>query len=93
MSALAKSVGGNVISEPFDVMTVGRMAIVADPAGAVFQLWEPRQHIGYHIVDEVGSVCWNELLTSDPAATEKFYTELFGYSVITWTWVFRTQYS
>src|SRR5579859_3017522 len=80
-AALAKANGGTVIAEPFDVMTVGRMAVIADPTGAVFQMWEPKAHIGYHVVFEPGAVCWNELMTTDTAAAEKFYTTVFGYGV------------
>ena len=35
-AAKAKSLGGKVIVEPFDVMTFGRMAVIQDPAGAIF---------------------------------------------------------
>ena len=35
-AAKAKSLGGMVIVEPFDVMEVGRMAVLQDPTGATF---------------------------------------------------------
>ena len=37
----AKKLGATVHMEPFDVATVGRLAIVADPTGAVFGLFKP----------------------------------------------------
>ena len=46
----AAEAGGNVIAEAFDVMDVGRMAVIADPTGAALCLWEPRQHIGATLV-------------------------------------------
>lgn len=80
-AAAAKEHGGTLLVEPFDVMTVGRMAVVQDPAGAVFCLWEPKDHIGYHIENEPGGVCWNELITSDTAGAETFYSAVFGYGI------------
>ena len=41
-TAKAKAAGGSELHEPFDVMDVGRMAFIADPAGAAIFLWEPR---------------------------------------------------
>ena len=37
-AAQAKTLGGKVIMEPFDVMEHGRMAVITDPQGAVFAL-------------------------------------------------------
>ena len=74
------ALGGNVLAPPFDVMDVGRMAVVQDPTGAVFQLWEPKKHIGAQILNEPGALCWTELTTSDTKAAETFYTQLFGWT-------------
>ena len=38
--------GGTVFVPPMDVMDVGRMAIFADPLGAVIGLWQPKTHVG-----------------------------------------------
>jgi uncharacterized protein len=76
----ASAAGGTVVAEPFDVMEVGRMAVVADPVGAALCLWEPRLQIGAAIVNESGAMTWNDLVTSDPDAAERFYGELFGWT-------------
>ena len=47
----------------------------------MFQIWQPNKHIGAMILNEPGSLCWTELTTSDTAAAEKFYTQLFGWGV------------
>ena len=73
----ARTLGGQVIMEPFDVMEHGRMAVIRDPQGAVFSVWQARKHIGAHILDEVGALCWTELMTTDTRSAEKFYTGLF----------------
>jgi predicted enzyme related to lactoylglutathione lyase len=75
----AKAAGGAVVVEPMDVMTAGRMAVLADPAGAVFAVWQPREHIGAELVNEPGSMTWNELRTRDTEGAKRFYGELFGW--------------
>jgi predicted enzyme related to lactoylglutathione lyase len=74
-----KSLGGSIMAGPFDVMDMGRMAFAADPQGASFALWQPLKP-GDFIVGETGTLCWNELMTKDTAAAEKFYTSLFGWT-------------
>jgi uncharacterized protein len=76
----AKDNGGAVMAEPFDVMEVGRMAVIADPAGAALCLWEPRAHIGATLVNTPGSMTWNDLLTPDPEGAAEFYGKLFGWT-------------
>ena len=63
---------------PMDVFEAGRMALVQDPQGAVFAVWQPRQHIGARVKDDPGAMTWNELLTTDPDAATEFYGALFG---------------
>jgi predicted enzyme related to lactoylglutathione lyase len=75
----ARDAGGAVFVEPMDVMTVGRMAVLADPQGAVISLWQPRDHIGAGLVNEPGTLCWNELATSDVGGAKAFYTKVFGW--------------
>jgi predicted enzyme related to lactoylglutathione lyase len=79
MAARANELGANLMGEPFDVMTSGRMALVQDPTGAVFALWQPRDSIGAEVVNRHGALCMNQLNTSDPEAAQKFYEDLFGW--------------
>lgn len=79
-AAHAKELGATVMLEPFDVMEHGRMAVIQDPTGAVFSLWQPNRHIGARVVNEPGSFCWNELYTTDPARVADFYMGLFGWT-------------
>ena len=83
-AAKVKELGGQVYAEPFDVMDAGRMAVVADPTGAVFGLWQTGKHGGADLVaGEPGSMTWNELYTNDTAKAGAFYTGLFGYATDT----------
>jgi predicted enzyme related to lactoylglutathione lyase len=79
-TARAKELGANVIAEPFDVMTFGRMSVIADPAGAALCLWEPRDHIGAALVNAPGALTWNDLVTPDPDSAADFYGKLFGWT-------------
>ena len=75
----ATKLGATVIAPPFDVMDVGRMAVIQDPQGAFFMVWEPKLHIGASIVNAHGALSWNELATTDLDASAEFYSELFGW--------------
>lgn len=77
------SLGGTVIAEPFDVFDAGRMAVIKDPTGAVFSLWQPKAHFGARLVNEPSAFCWNELLTRDVERAKTFYTGLFGWGAQT----------
>jgi len=76
----AEVLGGTIIAPPFDVMDVGRMAVLRDPSGAFFQIWEPRKHVGAMVVNEPGALCWTELSSRDTKAAKAFYTALFGWT-------------
>jgi uncharacterized protein len=79
----AQELGGKVLAPPFDVSDAGRMAVLRDPTGAVFSVWEPKKHIGAKILRDPGTLCWTELATRDPKTAETFYTELLGWKAKT----------
>jgi predicted enzyme related to lactoylglutathione lyase len=74
--------GGKALMEPFDVMDAGRMAVIADPEGAAFCVWEARQHRGAQIVNEPGSLNFNGLNTRDAAGAKRFYGSVFGWQTL-----------
>lgn len=75
----AKAAGGTLLKEPFDVMNHGRMAVIQDPAGAVFALWQPKDHQGAAIYNVPNSFTWNELMTTDTKKAGEFYSDVFGW--------------
>lgn len=79
IAAKAKALGGTVMKEPFDVMDAGRMAVIIDPTGAPFCIWQAGKHHGYEIKGQPNTVSWNELLTTDTARAIDFYSKLFGW--------------
>jgi len=81
-AAQAREAGGSVLSEPFEVMDAGRMAVLADPEGAAFCVWQARAHRGAGIVNEPGSLSFNVLNTRDPEVAKRFYGALFGWTTL-----------
>ncbi|MEP7364181.1 MAG: VOC family protein [Acidobacteriota bacterium] len=75
----ARSLGGKLIVDPFDVFDLGRMATLQDPTCAYFCLWQPKKHTGSGIAGVPGTVCWSELATADPEKARDFYTQLFAW--------------
>jgi predicted enzyme related to lactoylglutathione lyase len=81
-AAKVKEAGGSVMMEPFDVMGAGRMAVFTDPEGAVFLVWEAREHKGSQVVNEHGSNNFNNLNTRDLEAARAFYGAVFGWETL-----------
>ena len=77
----AKSAGGAVVVEPFDVMDYGRMAVVRGPEGAAFSVWQPGTHWGFQRVGEDNTAGWTELQTPDAAKSTRFLVALFGWGL------------
>ncbi len=77
----AKELGATVHAPPFDVMTVGRMAVIQDPQGAFFMLWQPADTIGAELVNAPGALVWNELQSPNLDASASFYGDLFGWQI------------
>ncbi|MGB5831248.1 MAG: VOC family protein [Thiohalocapsa sp.] len=80
-SARANALGGRILMPPMDVMKAGRMAVVRDPGGAAFALWQPREHGGADLVNAVGAACWHELQSLDADDAQRFYAGLFGWTL------------
>jgi uncharacterized protein len=78
-AARAAELGGTILAAAFDVAAFGRMAVVADPQGAVLGLWQAGEVVGAELVNDVGAMVLNQLNTTDPDAARAFYGELFGW--------------
>jgi predicted enzyme related to lactoylglutathione lyase len=77
-----REAGGSVVVEPFDVMNAGRMAVFADPEGAAFSVLQAKGHRGARIVNEHGSLNFNDLNTRDAAGAKAFYGSVFGWQTL-----------
>ncbi len=81
-AAKTREAGGSVLVEPVDVMDAGRMAMLADPEGAAFCVWQAMEHRGAQIVNESGALNFNVLNTRDPEAAKRFYGAVFGWATL-----------
>jgi uncharacterized protein len=77
-----RAAGGDVMTEPFDVMDAGRMAVLTDPEGAAFCVWEAKENKGLGIVNEHGSLNFNGLNTRDVDGAKSFYGSVFGWTTL-----------
>jgi predicted enzyme related to lactoylglutathione lyase len=80
-AAKAQELGGTVVAPAFDVMDAGRMAVLEDPTGAFFCVWQAKQHPGARRINEPGAFTWNDLTTPDVATAADFYRGLFGWRI------------
>jgi uncharacterized protein len=78
-AARVRAAGGRVLMEPFPSLDGGRIAIVADPAGAVFGIWQPGAHKGAQIVNEPAAWAMSTLSTPDSGGAKEFYGEVLGW--------------
>ena len=81
--AAALALGARSHVPPTAIPTVGRFAIVADPQGAPFAMYEPADGSAVAArppaAPGVGEFSWHELATSDAHAAFAFYERLFGW--------------
>jgi uncharacterized protein len=75
--------GGSVVMEPFDLLDAARIGVFADPAGAVFGVWQPGEHRGAQLVNEPGAWSISQLSTRDPEGSKAFYGAVFGWETDT----------
>jgi hypothetical protein len=78
----ALELGGQPLSPAFDIPNVGRMAVIRDPAGATFAVFQPGNHRGLGVVSENGAFCWADLQTPDRELAVQFYGGLFGWEFV-----------
>src|SRR5919197_4657156 len=78
-AAKVTAAGGSILAGPIDVLDAGRMAIMADPSGAVLGIWQAAEARGAERVNETGAWSWSGLNTRDPESATRFYGEVFGW--------------
>ena len=77
-AAAVPAAGGTVVGPPMDIADQGRMALATDPAGAFFGVWQQARHRGSELVNEPGTVVWNELVAPDIDTEAEFYRATLG---------------
>jgi uncharacterized protein len=84
VAARARVLGASVPLEPravSDEAEIGRSGLLKDPQGAAVALWEPGLHFGAGLVNDVGTMVWNQLAARDVEAAKGFYAQLFGWAI------------
>ncbi len=76
----AARLGGKVVRSAFDAQDLGRLAVLQDPAGAVFAVWQALRFAGFSAQDD-NAFDWAELITPDRKRASEFYGELFGWQI------------
>jgi uncharacterized protein len=76
----AQAAGGTLVAGPMDFAPAGRLAVIADPAGAVLCAWEALGREGAHVVNEPSAWAMSLLSTPDPEAVAGFYEAMFGWT-------------
>lgn len=71
--------GGRVVKQPADIPNTGRFAVVQDPFGANFGLYQPATAGAGRGALSVGDFSWFELYTPNPEGAWNFYSKLFGW--------------
>ncbi|WNB85345.1 VOC family protein [Cellulomonas sp. ATA003] len=72
--------GATVLVPPIDAGDAGALAVLVDPAGAVFGLWLSAALTGVDVVDEPGAMTWAETMSEDDDVARDFYATTFGYT-------------
>ena len=79
VGATAEAAGGRVVAGVLE-FEIGRLVVIEDPGGAVFNAWEPRTRHGAQLVNEPGAWAMSVLQTPDAERAAAFYGELFGWT-------------
>ncbi|WP_406840212.1 VOC family protein [Streptomyces sp. AHU1] len=75
-----RSRGGEVLMEPMEVGEFGTMALVRDPGGAVFGIWQAGAHEGFEVTGEPGAYAWAEVFTREPEKSDAFFPAVFPFT-------------
>jgi uncharacterized protein len=78
-ASMVREAGGDVVNEPFDFLGLCRMAVLTDPEGASFGVWEAKEHKGARLVNDPGALVFNNLNTRDVEGAKSFYGAVFGW--------------
>jgi predicted enzyme related to lactoylglutathione lyase len=81
----AVRMGAMTYLEPMEIPTVGRLAVMGDPQGATFGIYEPVASGPAGDAPALGDFSWHELAADDWKTAWEFYHALFG-------WEYDTQF-
>jgi len=71
--------GAAIETAPTDAGEGGRGAVMTDPEGVQFRIWQPRKRFGVQVANEPGAWNFSDLHTGDAEAAIAFYRDAFGW--------------
>lgn len=77
----ATAAGGGVLIGPASAGGEGQLAVLRDPAGVAFGIWQPGERRGAQLVNEPGTWTMSTLHTTALNETDVFYGGLFGWKL------------
>lgn len=75
----AQEKGGSVVKSIDSLSSGSRYAVLTDPSGAIFGVYESAEDYGTITPPQDGEHSWHELMTGDYRAAFDFYSSLFGW--------------
>lgn len=75
----AAGAGATVLMPPMEIGDFGAMAVLADPTGAVFGLWQSGSNTGVDRYNEPGAMVWAEVMVNDVPTGKDFYGQVFSF--------------
>jgi hypothetical protein len=79
--ARATEAGATVVVPPMEVVELGSMALLIDPVGASFGIWQPGTFHGFGVMHEVNAPGWFEETSEDPERATEFYLKWSGHQL------------
>jgi len=77
----ATELGASVVMGPLDIGDPGTMALLADPTGATYGLWQPNNFHGFGVQYELNAPGWFDHVSSDPERAGAFYANVSGHEL------------
>ena len=81
-AAAAQKAGARLWMGPMDVLDIGRWALLSDPSGAAYSLWQAGTFTGFGVMDEPNAFGWIDGGTRDVPGSVKFYQDTLGWEVM-----------
>lgn len=77
--SIALRAGARLLDGPIDASPAGRLAVLEDPTGATFCVWQAQTRNGAQRINEASAWAMSLLSTADPSSAQAFYAAAFGW--------------
>lgn len=77
----AEQRGATVVMPAMQVMEAGTMAVLLDPSGGPYGLWQANQFTGFGVMYEVNAPGWFDHVSADPQRDGEYYAAVTGHQL------------